>query len=309
MRFLSTSPALFALALSLSTAVYAVPYSSQDDYQPITRDLILHRSRARISTRENLPPWLGPEYSDPQMLTPQDKRVFSSELKDLKLGSRLKIPKEMAKENRGIWTVKDLKGYNGPADGLLAKIMADDLEGLRPDEALNANYGEVKVLKLIGDLVSVGFIEDPDRGVGSKLKGKVKSIVKSNAQKDGKSMARVVVMKKKKGMELFNLDVHFKATEQEQRQLEAEVKALTCKEVARIAVQNLVYHGDLHLGNILVTMSGKKVVSIELIDWGMARSVRKDHMPTLDDAYNYCFAQTEFRYASPQREVTPERRR
>ncbi|KIK52959.1 hypothetical protein GYMLUDRAFT_88520 [Collybiopsis luxurians FD-317 M1] len=294
MGFISASFLCHILAFISSTGVYAVPYSAQDANQLTRIERVPLRERVHVSARLTRPAWLGPRYDHSQILTAEDKKAFSSQLEGLKLGSRLKFDAESAKQNRGIWTVKEYQQYGGVADGLLVKIMPDSLPDMHPDDVTNQNFGEVKALRLVDDLVAAGLIEDPNHGVTGKIKDKVKSVVKPSLQKIGPPLVPAVILKKKKGVDLYDLKPYQEASVKERLRMHKAIKELTCQEVARIALEKLVYHGDRHLGNVLITMAGNKVVSIELIDWGKSYMVRKNAMPAHNDVYDYCMATTKF---------------
>ncbi|KIK54999.1 hypothetical protein GYMLUDRAFT_48200 [Collybiopsis luxurians FD-317 M1] len=298
MRLWSTSFLVFALGWSSTIVVHAAPYPAQPDHETATNGSTPGSNRAateshsgQIIQREDKPSWLLSRLSD--LLTQEDKRVFSSELKDLKLGSRLSLV-DPADNNGGIWSVKEYKGYHGQASDLLLKVMPNysaKHPEIKQEQSDSLNFGEVKALKQVGDLVAAGLMKDPGRSLITKLKDKAKSIRKKEANSKS-SMLSVVIIKKKQGNTLASMNFYRNAPMATRAKMAQEVKKIMCTTAARIAVEKHVFHGDRNLGNVLVTMNGEKPVSVQLVDWGIAFSVSQD--AKMLDVYQHCMETTKF---------------
>ncbi|KIK52980.1 hypothetical protein GYMLUDRAFT_49646 [Collybiopsis luxurians FD-317 M1] len=154
--------------------------------------------------------------------------------------------------------------------------------------AENENLGEVKALKLVGELVAAGMMEKPRPS--NSWKDRVKDKLKSLSQH--KSMVPVIVAKKKEGVYLPDTPVYERADFEGQNRIALSVKKLICSEAARMAVEKNMFHDDRILGNALVTMNSATGLpaSVKLIDWGKARGVRKG--AKMLDVYQYCVKTT-----------------
>ncbi|KAF5346811.1 hypothetical protein D9757_013485 [Collybiopsis confluens] len=229
----------------------------------------------RLGGRANRPTWLLSKFED--QLTDADKKVTIT---------------AAAIHNEGIWNVKSYKGYSGSPGDLLLKILSE------PDESnpsiLDYNYGEVKVLKQVGDFVASGYIKDPRLSTLDKMKSKIKS--------KPLSRFRVVIMKRKDGKSLPspNLDDYPHSSDyphlsnSQFKKLAESVKRLACEAASEIAVNREVLHGDLQVGNILFKMSldQRTPASVNLVDWGTGNWVSKGVKK--DEVLQYCLENTIF---------------
>ncbi|KIK52942.1 hypothetical protein GYMLUDRAFT_63935 [Collybiopsis luxurians FD-317 M1] len=255
------------------------PHPAANDGPPVPPKEKLHSDPLKATDH---PKWLQSLFSDPKMLTADDKKVFDRELKGLKLGSRLSLTNG-ARFNQGIWNVKQYTGYNGNANDLIVKILSSYPES-SPEDADNLRFGEVKALHCLSDeLVGAGVIEDPKvESVGLRRRNTKFNSLRPSLQngKGGKALVPVVIMKKKRGQELPNTDAYKAVVKPGKKprfmKLLYDVKKLACDAVALVAVEKGVFHGDRILPNILVTMTSETPTSVELIDWGIAYSVSKD---------------------------------
>ncbi|KIK54993.1 hypothetical protein GYMLUDRAFT_48191 [Collybiopsis luxurians FD-317 M1] len=300
MRF-SPSFCLALVVCLISTFVVGAPYPAQPTNEVVTNEnsvpVVVNQTSelweksqlGRRASKPIQPSWILGRFSDSKILTEEDRKVFSSELKDLKLDSRLNLA-DPALNNGGIWTVKEYKTYHGDISDLLVKIMPDystKHSDINHEQSDNLNFGEVKALKHVGDFVAAGLIKDPERSVTDRLKDKAKSL-----KGDKPHMYPVVVMKKKQGNTLSSFGFYRSANRNGQVMLAREVKKLTCTEVARVAVAKRALHGDRNLGNALVTFNGIRPISVQLIDWGIAFLVSEG--TKFDDVFQYCMKTTKF---------------
>ncbi|KAF5354438.1 hypothetical protein D9757_014722 [Collybiopsis confluens] len=245
---------LLVLVLTLILAVHAAPYpavnhrdvriignavrSNNDQDQVFNTSFQYEPGRlARRALIQNRPTWLLSEFNEPKMLTDADKKVFDSELKDLKLGSQLKLTADTM-HNGGIWNVKRYKGYSGSPGDLLLKVISLDLS--KSDEMFRRNldylnYGEVKALKQVGDFVASGYIKDPGLSTLKNLKNKVTSKPPSHS--------RVIIMKKKDGRTLLDMNAYAHLSSSQFETFATSVKELACKAAAEIAADKGVLHG------------------------------------------------------------------
>ncbi|KIK55020.1 hypothetical protein GYMLUDRAFT_249035 [Collybiopsis luxurians FD-317 M1] len=292
MRFFSTSYLIFSLGLSSTISVHAAPYPTPTRNLETTNGHTLSSRRiSKTSTKSGSSvgvfedtSWLLSHFSDEEMLTREDKQVFSSELKGLTLGSPLSHADNGA-YNRGIWSVKAYEGYEGKASDLLLKVMPDHTLRKGRDKSNNLIFGEVKALKQVGDLVAAGVINDPDQNAREKSTEKDHPPAQKKVKLEP-SMLPVVIIKKKPGENLEHSAVYKGANEAEKETMKVEVKKMMCDEAARIAVEKHILHGDVHLGNGLVTLKGKTPLSVYLIDWGRAYAV--SHDVTRSTVHEYC---------------------
>ncbi|KAF5364526.1 hypothetical protein D9757_011325 [Collybiopsis confluens] len=249
---------LLVLVLTLILAVHAAPYSAvnrrhvgmignavqSNSSQVQLFNTSIQNELGRLGRRANPnpPTWLLSRFDDPKMLTDADKKVFESKLKGLQLGLRMRFTAD-AQNNGGLWNVKSYKGYSGSPGDLLLKVIAPH----------NSGYGEVKALKQVGDFVASGLIKDP--GLVSTL-DKLRS----------KSNLRAVIMKKKDGQTLLDLNLLV---------LGEPVKILACNAAANIAVGKHALHGDLNVGNVLVKIAHGESTVVNLVDWGKGNWVKE----------------------------------
>ncbi|KIK53751.1 hypothetical protein GYMLUDRAFT_1024980 [Collybiopsis luxurians FD-317 M1] len=234
------------------------------------------------------PPWLQLRFDNPKMLTADDKKVFSSELKGLKLQN---APlQKSGTHNRGIWPVAKYAGYKGSPNDLIVKVMPNytELYGFTREKADDINFGEVKALKAVGDFVAAGTIQDPAVASGqstvSKLKDKLKKVQSSGVP--------VVIMKKKEGQLFDDIAAYKNAKGEEKMKFEEKATELVCGEIARIALDKHVFHGGRAPNNYLFTTKGNMPSSVKVVGWGIAFSVGKD--AKMLDVYKYCLDTPQF---------------
>lgn len=137
---------------------------------------------------------------------------------DLKLVGKL-TDAAIGNNNRGIYSVAGtFEGRRG--EDLLVKAM---------DLRAADNWSEVRVLKILGELVASGVFRDTERRL--KWKG----------PKGGGSVP-VIVMEKKPGVLIEKTEAYRKASKKVQKEMVEQVRDLMCAEVADIAVTTGVYH-------------------------------------------------------------------
>ncbi|KAJ4482619.1 hypothetical protein C8R41DRAFT_868786 [Lentinula lateritia] len=78
----------------------------------------------------------------------------------------------------------------------------------------------------------------------------------------------VIIMKKKSGQVLSGTGVYRKASGREKKRMEGEAVGKMCEKVAEFAERKQILRLDNKEQNALVTLSGKTVTSVELVDMG-----------------------------------------
>ncbi|KAJ3780530.1 hypothetical protein GGU10DRAFT_337095 [Lentinula aff. detonsa] len=118
-------------------------------------------------------------------------------------------------------------------------LIIKSLPATKPAAAV---LGEVKALKLIGDLVDFG----------------------TNAQGQP-----TIIMKRKEGVQLYETEAYKKASGQKKGEMAKETARLGCSKSAEDAFHKGVWHNDNHMYNILVVeVRDESVKSVELVDYG-----------------------------------------
>ncbi|KAE9404957.1 hypothetical protein BT96DRAFT_972785 [Gymnopus androsaceus JB14] len=201
-------------------------------------------SLSNLELREELGmPWIDVKFDNPQILEGKDKKTFSKKLSGITIDEKLPVEPH---NSYGLYTLKGRYKFR-TASKYIMKIMLPIDNDAKAAEA----FGEVKALKIVGDLVDSGLFTDLARGFEN---------------------APVIIMKKKSG-EVLSTTTAFKAAVAGkdvalQTQMKSEALKLMCAEVARIAYKKKVLHDDNHENNVLVTLRGNTVISVELVDWG-----------------------------------------
>ncbi|KAJ3907129.1 hypothetical protein F5879DRAFT_986773 [Lentinula edodes] len=193
--------------------------------------------------------WILEEYE--KTVTAADKNVFKAKLKDVQLGPLLSTE---GLHNNGIYSMKGkYKGKSG--DDIVLKVLKTV-----DDEA----YAEVKALKGIGEYVDSGMFT---------VKGKE---------------APVIIMIKVPGSVLSDTPEYKKAKTDEKEKMKEEAIDLMCKEVAEVGKSKGILHNDNRIENIHVTMSGNKVVSAKLTDWGAYELYTMDKSASEAEIIAFC---------------------
>ncbi|KAJ3738374.1 hypothetical protein DFH05DRAFT_1496544 [Lentinula detonsa] len=173
--------------------------------------------------------WILQEHQ--KTVTEADRNVFQATITDVELGSFLST---QGLHNNSIYNIKgNYKNYNG--DSIVMKVLK-----IVDDEA----HAEVKALKGVGEYVDSGMFT---------VKGKEEP---------------VIIMSKVPGSVLSDTPEYQKAKTDDKEKMKEEAIDLMCKEVAQVGRSKGILHNDNRIENIHVTMSGNKVDSVRLTNWG-----------------------------------------
>ncbi|KIK66520.1 hypothetical protein GYMLUDRAFT_239457 [Collybiopsis luxurians FD-317 M1] len=200
------------------------------------------------------PDWLGPAF-EKQSFSDQETAVFAPKLTSLKMGEKIS---EAGSNNLGIYSVSGT--FNGHAGhGLVVKVLR---------AVSSAALGEAKALSKKRQLVAAGTLKDPKVRQGYEVP--------------------VLVMIKQPGEMLDENDKYEKASPAEQAEMKKMTHKLVCQEVAQDAVALQMYHSDNKIGNVLVTVKNKKVISAKVIDYGGENVFTVTKPVTKDQVIAYC---------------------
>ncbi|KAJ3734934.1 hypothetical protein DFJ43DRAFT_1037262 [Lentinula guzmanii] len=181
-------------------------------------------------------------------VTEADKNVFEAKIKDVELGSLLSTE---GLHNNGIYSIKG-KYKNHDGDDIVMKVLK-----IVDDEA----YAEVKALEGVGEYVDSGMFA---------VKGKEEP---------------VIIMFKVLGSVLSDTPEYKKAKTDDKEKMKEEAIDLMCKEVARVGKNKGILH---KIENIHVMMSGNKVDSARLTDWGAYELYTMDKSASEAEIIAFC---------------------
>lgn len=135
---------------------------------------------------------------------------------ELKISGKIS---DIGNNNRGVFSVGDtFLGH--PGEDLIVKVVD-------PSRSTD-NWSEVKALNILGELIASGSLRDTERTLKRKgLKG---------------GSVPVIVMERKKGVLIEKSETYKTASKQVRKEMMAQVRDLTCSEVADIAVATRLYH-------------------------------------------------------------------
>ncbi|KAJ3883180.1 hypothetical protein F5051DRAFT_392238 [Lentinula edodes] len=242
---------VYVLGASLCTNAYPIPDAySVTYYPPQLPPTPILQSRNLYGQK-----WILDTYD--KTLQDEDKTVFKDTLTNVPVGSRISND---GVNNRAMFLLSGEKYYMGhPAGDLIMKVLRG-----KPDD--NA-FVEVKVLREAVDLIAAGMLHD---------------------ERLSKKLIPVIIMKKKSGQVLSSTGVYRKASGKEKKRMEGEAVGKMCEKVAEFAERKQILRLDNKEQNALVTLSGKTVTSVELVDMGPPGifSVSKD--AKREDIINFC---------------------
>lgn len=156
-----------------------------------------------------------------ELFTDEERNVFSTPVTGLQI---LQKVNNIGNNNRGVYSATGT--FQGrPGEDLVVKVV-------EPSRSAD-NWSEVKVLKILGQLVASGMFRDTERRL--KWKGP-----------RGGSVP-VIIMEKKKGVLLNKSEPYRKASKKVQKEMVGQVRDLMCSEVANIAIATRIYHAYVRL--------------------------------------------------------------
>ncbi|KAE9403463.1 hypothetical protein BT96DRAFT_990325 [Gymnopus androsaceus JB14] len=174
----------------------------------------------------------------------EEQKVFEPKLTGLSLGPVL--TKE-GHNNAGIHSVSG--AYKDPHSGTTHQgetLVVKFLNPTKMVEGKNAKYGwgEVAALKVVGDYVASGMLENQGK------------------------LVPVIVMKKQPGADIHDSTAYKGANEEKKKEMRAKLAKAMCAKVAKMASEKLLYHHDNHMGNVMATLTGSEITNVNLIDYG-----------------------------------------